>query len=293
VGTSKSYGGPGDNTPLLPDWAQGNGAPPPREPPIPPPPLAPPSADGESPLPAAPGLPTGPISVPSPIPQLRPWRVAKLAMGRFASSGGRESLQKASRSYVRARGGAASAGTAATAGRAATTRVVGFLSDVARRGIGDALRAIGLGDLLGQPIEVVLAGIVNALAPEGANFDDVAARRTIDEALVAVFERYGVVDGGIERLNTMDADGVQEAFHISVAEFVFQRWMLDLGQRIDDNVMTAREARKLELEVKAYVTEAVKLDLRGKNVLTTDWRARGNQEIVENIYKEAYRFLEV
>ncbi len=185
------------------------------------------------------------------------------------------------------------AARSAAAGRAATAGVVGFLSDVATRGIGDALRRIGLGDVIGQPVEAVLASIVNALAPDGVTLDEVAARRTIDEALVAVFDRYGVLEGGIEKLNAMDGASVQDAFRISVAEFIFQRWMLVLGKRIEERALTAREARRLEREVKAYVTEATKLDLRGRDALRTDWGAPENQAIIDGIYQEAYRFLEV
>jgi len=292
MGTSKPYGGPGDNTPLLPDWALDNDAPPPGEPPIPPPPQKPQSENGDpSPLPT----PTADISdapTPSQVPPTRLWRKAKLAMGGVASSGGRERFQKAARGYVQARGGATGAARASTTGRRATTRVVGFFSDVATRGIGDALRAIGLGNILGQPVDIVLTAIMNTLTPPGASLDDMAAKRTTNEVLVMIFEQYDVLEGGIEKLNSMDADGVQEAFRISVAEFIFQRWMLDLGQRIDERAATASEARKIEIEVKAYVTEAVKLDLKGKDVLTTDWNTRENQTIVENIYREAYRFLE-
>jgi hypothetical protein len=236
---------------------------------------------------------TGFFSLCSSVPEVRPWRKAKIAMGRFASIGGHQNLQKAGRNWVRAQRGATRAARAATAGRATTTGIVGFFSDVANRGIGDALRSIGLGNVLGQPVETVLAAIVNALAPDGATFAEIAARRTVDEALVSVFERFGVEEGGIEKLNAMDATGVQEIFHVSVAEFIFQRWMLDLGKRIEERAMTAREARKLELEVKAYVAEAAKLDLGSRNVLTTDWKSREAQEVIENIYQEAYRFLEV
>jgi hypothetical protein len=139
----------------------------------------------------------------------------------------------------------------------------------------------------------VLAAILNALAPDGADFDDVAARRTVDEALVAVFDRYGVLDDGIEMLNAMDAAGVEDAFRISVAEFIFQRWMLELGKRIEERAVSAREATRLEREVKAYVIEAVKLDLGGRDVLTTDWRSRESRDLIESIYREAYSFLEV
>lgn len=214
-------------------------------------------------------------------------------MGRFASTGGRGDLRNAGRNYVRARGGAARAARAASAGRAVTTGVVGFLSDVATRGVDTALRSIGLGGIIGQPVEAVLAAIIDALAPVGVSLDEVAARRTVDEVLVSVFEKHGTVEEDIRKLNAMDATGVQEAFQFSVAEFIFQRWMLELGKRVEEKAVSAREARRLELEIKSYVVEATKLDLQGRDVLTTDWKARENQQVIESIYREAYRLLEV
>lgn len=294
MGTSKPYDGPGDKTPLLPDWAQDGDEPddggdaPPQ-----PPPDAPP---GDEPLPPPPPFPTpdpdGP-PLPPPDPELRPWNKAKRSMGRFATTGARADLRSAGRNYVRARGGSASAARAATAGRAATTGIVGFLSDVASRGIDAALRSIGLGDVIGRPVEAVLAAIVNALAPAGVTLDEVTARRTTDEVLVAVFEKYGAVEEDVRKLNEMDAAGVEEAFRLSVAEFIFQRWMLELGKRVEDKAVTAREARRLELEIKSYVVEATKLDLQGRDLLTTDWQAPENQRLIEDIYREAYRLLEV
>jgi hypothetical protein len=300
VGTSKSYGGPGDGPPLLPDWALGDGEPTPNgQPPAIPFPLA------DTPNPVPTGVPTAGVFPASPLPDVtagripalpitsRPWRLASTAMGKFASPGGsRRELKSAGRKYVRARGGSTRAARASTAGRAATSGIVGFLSDVATRGVEDTLRGFGLQSVLGQPVEEVLAAIVNALAPVGVDFEDIAARRTVDEVLVSVFERFDVLNGGIERLNAMDAAGVQEAFQLSVAEFIFQRWMLELGRRIEDRAMTAREAGKLEREVKAYVIEAAKLDLRGRDPVKTNWKTRESQKIIEDIYREAYNFLE-
>jgi len=293
VGTSKSYGGPGGRPPLLPPWAQGGDSPAPDDGARPPDPVpAPEPSTGKEPLPPEIPIPVIPPVSPRP-PEISPWTQAKRSMGRFASSGGGANLRKAVGDYARARGGSSRAAKAASAGRAVTTGVVSFLSDIATRGVGEALRGIGLGDVLGQPVERVLAAIVNVLAPEGANFDEVASRRAVSEALMSVFNHFGVEEGGINRLNEMDAAGVQEAFRISVAEFIFQRLMLEMGKSVEARAASDREARKRELEIRAYVVEAVKLDLRGRDVLTTDWKARQNQRLIEGIYQEAYRLMEV
>jgi hypothetical protein len=146
---------------------------------------------------------------------------------------------------------------------------------------------------LGQPIENVLSAIVNLLAPDGASLDDVAVRRTIDAAIMTVFERLGVEEGGIEQLNKLDAAGVAEAFQASVSEYVFQKWMLALEKRIEEHAMSAREACRLEREAKAYIVEATKLDLEGRDVLRTDWTLPENQRVIDNIFEEVYHFLEV
>lgn len=293
MGTSKSYGGPGGKPPLLPRWAQGDGAPIPEtgNESLDPNPLPNPLPE-KNPLPQP--IPA-PESIPPPprLPEVNLWSQAKRSMGRFASSGGAGNIRKAAGDYVRARGGATRAAKAVSAGRAATAGVVNFLSDVATRGIGEALHNIGLGEVLGQPVEKVLAAIVNALAPAGANFDDAAARRTVSEALTQVFERFGVEEGGISRLNAMDATGVAEAFRVSVAEFIFQRLMCESGKSVETKAISDREAHRRELELKAYIVETVKLDMRGRDVLTTDWKSRQNQQVIENIYREAYRLMEV
>lgn len=305
MGTSKSYDGPSDTTPLLPDWAQGeqdaddnapempdDDAPPTNDNPPDNPADAPPLPEnGESP-------PTDiPVPEPSAPPELPPnlgsWRGAKSAMRRFAATGERTYLRNAGRNYVRAQGGSSRAAASSTAGRAAASRVVGFLSGVANRGLRETFRALGLEGILGQPLENVLAAIVNLLAPDGANLDEVAVRRTVDAAIMTVFERYGVEEGGIEQLNKLDAAGVAEAFEVSVSEYVFQKWMLALEKRIEENALSAREACRLEREAKAYIREATKLDLQGRDVLQTDWALPENQRIIDRIFEEVYHFLEV
>lgn len=294
MGTSKSYGGGGDKTPLLPEWAQGDDLPAPN--PEPPhddsPDERPPETTPENGENPASDKQKPPPKIVPPAITPRFWQQSKSNMKRFAATGERSALAKAGRGYVRARGGAGRAAQKAVAGRTATARVVGFLSDVARRGIADALDAIGLSNVVGQPVEAVLAAIVNVLAPAGANFDEAAARKTTEIALLAVFQQYDVEANGLARLNEMDAASVQRAFVLTVAEYIFQLWMLELGKRLEEGAVTIRDAARLEKQVKDYVLDATELDLRGRDVLTTDWRVPENQKVITDVYAQAYSFLE-
>ena len=181
MGTSSSFGGPGDTKPLLPSWALEPvvPAPPPGPPLAPEQPLtdgpipvvpdgAPPQSD-ESPLPNPTPQPATPqLTVVLPRKPSAPWRAAKRRMGRVASDGGRGAIAAAARSYVRAEGGARQAARTARASRAATAAFGGFLADTVRRGLGEALRRLG-GLVIGKDAVAAFAAIVDAIAPAGAS----------------------------------------------------------------------------------------------------------------------------
>jgi hypothetical protein len=133
--------------------------------------------------------------------------------------------------------------------------------------------------------------IANALAPDGATLEDAAARRATDETLAFLFERYSVATEGIEALNSLDMTGVRDALQVSVAGFIYQRWLQELGQRVEERAVTPQDAVKLERDIRSYVTEAVKLDLQGRDPLAVNWNDREGREIVERIYREAYSLL--
>lgn len=297
MGTSKPNDGPSDRTPLLPDWAQDPDDGPPA--PVPTDPLP------QEPLPDDPREPRPPEN-PPPEPRLRPddpeppppppagraWQNAKSDISRYARSGSRNDLARAGRSYVRARGGAAAASRASSAGRSSAARIIGFISAISGGGLVAALERIGLRDVLGRPVESVLSAIVNALAPPGNGKDESAARKAVDTTLVSLFEAYGVLEGGLERLETLDVAAIEQAFRDFVAEYNFQRWMMELCKRIEENAVSAAEAYRLEQFAKECIFEITALDFRGQNVLDTDWTAPENQELIESIYEQAYVFLE-
>ncbi len=297
MGTSKTNDGPGDKTPLLPDWAQGDE----DDMPFPdgdeslpgdnPPDKFPPEImpDDESPSGEE---PSPPDKEQVPPDTSKPWQQAKSNLTRFIKTGGKRELANAGRSYVKARGGARRAAQSSAAGRAATGRVIGFLSHIATRGIADALESIGLRDVLGQSVEAALAAIMNKLAPSGAGLDEAVARKAVDLALLSIFEEYGVEADGLDRLNEMDAAAVEKAFQAVVSEYNFQRWLSELGKRVEEGAVSASEALRLEAIAKECIVEATHLDFRDYDILGTDWNRSESQRIINDIYEQAYVFLE-
>ncbi len=304
MGTSSSFGGPGDTTPLLPAWALEPlaTAPPPAPPPAPEPPAAdgqapaapdgdpPPSGDGP-PLPTAPQPVTPQLTVALPRRPSAPWRAAKRRMGRVASGGGRGAIAAAARSYVRAKGGARQAARSARASRAAVAGFGGFLADAARRGLGEALRRLG-GLVLGKDAEAAFAAIVDAVAPAGALPEEAAARKGIVEALWQLYDKLSLQDGGWEKLEAVDAGTVSAALETAVVECVYARWIQEVGIALERKAPTPGEARRRERDVKQYVRESVRLDFAGKDVLAIDWAGTEGRKFVESKFVEAYAIFE-
>jgi len=295
MGTSKPNDGPGDKTPLLPEWAQGDE----DELPFPeegeyPPDEDQPEEQPDAPLDESPPdeINPPPNETPTPLDTAKPWQQSKSGLTRFTRTGQRRDLANAGRGYVRARGGARRAAQTSSAGKSSTGRVIGFLSRVATEGIAGALESIGLRDILGQSVESVLAAIVNQLCPIGAGLDEAAARKAVDLTMLSIFEEYGVEADGLDRLDEMDAAAVEKTFQLLVSEYNFQRWMMELGKRVEEGAVSAKEALRLEELAKECIQEATELDLRGFDVLAVDWNSVEGQRIIDDIYAQAYMFLE-
>jgi hypothetical protein len=300
MGTSASNSGPKDKTPLLPAWAQ-QGAPAgsPAAPPAPVPdspdssnPTAQPaSQSSEAALPATP--PSQQVNSPV-LPNLTggSWNLARRAMSSAAKNGGSaRRLRLAGRRYVSAKGGAKKAASTAVAGRAATARIGNFVSDVAARGFTEAARTLGLQDTVGQKVDVVLAAVINAIAPAGTNNDDAIARRAASETLRELFEKYGVQESGLDALNAMTPADVTDTIELSVAGYVYQLWLFELSQRIEQHAVSEVDAVRLERDVKTFVTGLVKLKLDGKQALHFDWNGVEGKKFVQEIYEAAYKLL--
>lgn len=268
MGTQTTPGGPKDKPGLLPKWAE------PSEP----------DGPDKGPEPAQ----------PVPVVPPRHWQSARRSMTKLVSgSGNGRAMRGAARGYVGARGGSKKAAASARAGKASTAAVGSFLGTVTSHGVSEALRDLGLRDVVGQSVEAVCAEISNRLAPAGRSKEDVAARRALNDVLAHLYEQYILGVGDISGLERMDEAAIDAALELSVASYIYYRWLDDLGKSIEDGAISEANAIKLERQIKDYVRECVSLALKEENLAGINWESGAGREVVERIYRQAYAILEV
>lgn len=290
MGTQRSSDGPGDTISLLPQWALK-----PLPPPVPPAttPEAPNSDAKPDEAKPAPTAPTAPAQ-PSPI-VTRPkqhWRSARSAFRKAVESSSRDNWRAAARSYVSARGGSKTAAASSAAGRRATATFASFLGNVATRGLNETLRTIGLERLIGGDALTVVAAVANAICPLGGSVDAAVARQSTTEVLAWLYDKYASTEDGLARLEKLGQPELAEAVGESVTRYIFNRWLEELGKKIEDRSVSPEYAVRIERDVLDFVRESVKLDFAGQALLTIDWQSTSAAQLIESIYGDAYRMLE-
>ena len=295
MGTSGSYGGPSGNPPLLPPWLTNPQGPPPTSPDVPPqapPPESPPEQQPqEGPQENASEQQVSPETGPNEYIPSSTWKSAKGSMTRYAHSGNGESLKGTGRRYVGTRGGSRNFARAAVSGKRTAAAFGLFLTDVAAHGINAALQKRGLEGVIGKPVEAIIAEIADNLAPAGATNEEAVARQAIIETIAGLYEEYELEDGNLAKLDSIGKADIEKVFSTYVVSYIYERWLHELGRRIEENAISESRAVKLEKEVKDYVKGAVMLDFDNYDLLNLDWNAAG--QIIEDIFGQAYSFLEV
>lgn len=289
MGTSSSFKGPVGRTDLLPPWA----------PPIPGPPDSP-DVTGPGPDETAPPDPA--TSQPPQVPPGEPpssgihppqvsWRGPKSAFSNFVS-GRTDSPRSAFRSYVRAHGGPQRASRSAISSRRSTARLMGFLSDVARSGIVEAARRLGIRDLVGRDVQFVLAALVDLLAPSGSLLEEASARSAIIDTLFEFCGRYDLAGAGLQALDAVTADDLSDALRMTVCNVVDERFKEELTSRVERGDVSEQDGNRIFSEIGEFVSGMVDLRLADRDLLSIDWGGPEGAAFVEQIYTDAYSILE-
>lgn len=285
MGTSSSFKGPIGRTDLLPPWAPPLPAPPVTDPPVTdgPGPITNPDVTNTQPHPGSLPLELAPPSV--------SWRGPKSAFSHFVS-GRTESPRSTFRSYVQAHGGAKRAAQSAASSRRSTARFMGFLSDVAQRGIVEAARQLGVRDLVGRDVQFVLASLVDLLAPAGSLLEEASARAAIIDTLFAFCDRFDLTTGGIQALDAISADDLGDALKMTVCNVVDERFKEELTSRVERGDVSEQEGNRIFAEIGDFVQGMVDLRLAGQDLLGINWGGPEGAAFVEQVYIDAYSILE-
>ncbi len=287
MGTSKSSGGPTGSNSLLPPWA----------PELDPQPE--PARDGRN-EPEDGGDDGDVTGQDAPAPRLTdppPWRSVLGQARQLASSGAtggsaRIRARSVARNYVRSRGGAWKAAQGSVAGRSAGPRIGGFLADVARHGVDQALRNLRLDAYIGGSADDLLIGVADRLLPPPNSPDEAAAYKAGLEAFYDLLQQYDALEEGINALDALDADGIQHAIEHFIARYITADLLSRLSQRVEDGSSTVERCDKILREIRSVVLETIRLDFKGRDVLAIDWNGLEGRQFIDRQLLNAYGLLE-
>jgi len=271
MGTSSSYGGPKDTNQLIPPWAR-------------------PEIDPQSPTePEKDSNP--PQETPKQNDKTKKWQKAKNTMSRYASNGGGvDRLRKAGSAYTAAKGGAKKAAALAASGKKSAKRIALFLATTASSGISEGLRSIGLSELVGKDIDTVFNGIFEALTDKGNDFDSAIARQAMEDALIEQYSQCSK-NNNFDSMEHLDSTQIKESIESYVGSYVYKKWLQELGNCIERKSVSAKEAVKLEKEVKVFVNDLVSLELGSRDILTIDWSSDEGESVISSIFEDVYSLL--
>lgn len=276
MGTSSQYSGPGNDTPLVPDWLEQD------DPAVPP---------EDEPEPAPEDPPAPPPDRPDPLPPLAPqrFRVPRSNFSRFVNSGGedRRSLGRAVSGYVRSgTGGASQAARRMGASRASGQRLLSFLADARDRGPVEALRALNLEDLADQPIQQVFLGLAEYVCPFGGTVDDGIARDAFIET-IADLAATGITD-----LDDLTGDQIRTVLELYTTHTIEKRLYNDIGLKHIELPPNAAAVSRIERQVREFIRRGVNDALVSitpdVEALTVDRVS----EFVESLYQTSFVMLE-
>ena len=294
MGTSNSNPGPGNNTPLVPDWLDSDGPPVPEMPGDQPQPI--PISPDEGPLPN-PDSPDGKPQPELPIPVITPptiqplpnrFRTARTYLSRFASSGGSEgiSLSRGVSHYVTtSSGGSHQATRRMGSSRRSGGKLLGFLQDTIERGAEKALEALHLDNLADHPIEEVFLGMVDFICPDGGTVDKGIARDAFIET-IADLAKNGITD-----LDTLTREQMQIVFELYTTHTIESRMLNDIGAKVIQFPSDIHAVLYIQSQLQDFIRRGVADALNNARDALLSLTQRSIQKFVDQIYEAAFDVL--
>lgn len=285
MGTSSAYGGPGGSTPLVPTWLEPNGA-------------LPSSPDGQTSDNGGNPNNNNPLNqnpeAPNNLPILTPLNIGRFTaarsnFSRFAASGGRNrtSLGRAISHYVStSSGGARQAARRMGSSRVAGRRLLGFLSDAVARGGREALRALNLEGLAGQPIEVVFLGLADYVCPDGGNIDEGIARNAFIETIADLAEN------GITDLDSLTVSQMQTVFELYATHSIEERICNDIGAKVIILPVDTSKAIRVQAQLRDFIRRGVADALTRAQEAMQQLTTENVQRFVDDVYQQAFAILQ-
>jgi hypothetical protein len=170
--------------------------------------------------------------------------------------------------------------------RGAGSRLVGFLSDAANRGVVAALRSLNLEALAGQPIETVFLGLVDYICPDGGSIDEGIARDAFIETIADLGQ------AGITNLDALTPEQLQTVFALYATNAIETKLCNDIGIKAIVLPPDEGQARAVQAQLKDFIRRAVTDALAAANDTVGALTAERTLSFVTDVYEQAFGILQ-
>lgn len=285
MGTSKSNIGPGNFTPLLPPWA-------------PLPELESETGNEEAPLqtknPSTDTEDSNQENVAGSVfsPNTGNWTSARRKLSSYANNPNTRNLKRAAREYVKVSGGGGNAAKSAISGKRVATRFGTFINDVRSKGIQEALSNLGLTQYAGESTEFILAKVADMLAPPGGLSEESIARSALLETLGTICLKLDTDSQDVSLLEKLDAENMALVIIDYISNYIYQRWLQELGFTIEKKDVSESFLIKTEKEAKKLIYNSLKVETKAINLLKTNFSKGSGKRIIDNVFSQAYILIE-
>lgn len=278
MGTSSSYGGTPNKSPLVPSWVGDLG-------------VVPAANPGTAPLPTgtAPVVPANP-----PIPPNAPpdrYRAARSNFTSFAKSGGTgggagAALGRALSSYVRGSGGRRGASSRMAPSRKTASQLAGFIRSVEQSGTANALREFHCTELVGKPAGEALERLVDVFCPDGGPVDDSIARQAFQETVLDWLEK------DLPSIDELSAADWREFLADFTSRSIENKIMADIGKNGIAVPTDAKQALAAQRELHTVIRGCVDIGFRERGENFNRMADAAIASLMQDVYERAWGYVE-
>ncbi len=180
-------------------------------------------------------------------------------------------------------------------GRAAAKtgqKLGGFLSRVATVGLNEALREIGLSDLIGKSAEDVVNGLTDAFTDPASSLDEEAARVALYELhseLLVECDTFEDVEESLKEV--IEAPGIIKTIADFFGRYIYRIFCRDFYEGWQRKAGPDQAAQKLD-DVKGYIFSSIRNRFAGETT-NKNWAGNEGLRASEQILKDTVEIFEV
>lgn len=285
MGTSSSGSGPGNNSPLLPNWGPPSDLPPLKEP-----------ANIQNPNDSIPEVqpennnqPQEDRIDPEKIPVTRNWGSVKTRLGKIANGSKNRNFKGVAKGYVGNLGGVKNAVKASRSGIKGAASIANLLSSIGQHGFTDTMRIFGLSDCIGKSMEEVFAKLSDKICPAGNTNEEAITRKAMLDTLSSLYEKF--VDKDNISLDNLQKEDIEKAVTDFACNYIYRKWLYELGLAIENKRINETNALALEEQIREFIFEEVRVEFKGRDIMNMDFSSGIGKDLIEDIFEQSYTTL--